>query len=111
MQSILASLQAHKNDIKEADYDKLRSVAKDLGKTLTQRRKSEDKVEAEPAMAEETKVESSSSESEIEIGEEAREQAERKVDSFDMELAAMKREAKQVVEVDSDDEVKQRELH
>ena len=45
------------------------------------------------------------------IPEEVREQAERKIDSFDMELAAMKREAKQVVEVDSDDEVKHRELH
>jgi hypothetical protein len=35
MQSILASLQAHKNDIKEADYSKLKSVAKDLGKAPT----------------------------------------------------------------------------
>jgi len=59
-----------------------------------------------PVTKEDRKTESSNSDSEDDIPEEVREQAERKIDSFDMELAAMKREAKQVVEVDSDDEVK-----
>jgi Spy/CpxP family protein refolding chaperone len=48
MQSILASLQAHKDDIKDADYGKLRSIAKDLGKTVIQRRKSDEKIQELP---------------------------------------------------------------
>ena len=110
----MASLQAHKDDIKEKDYDKFQSVAKDLGKDLAKPRIYEKKEEependADQVHEEEREIDDGNV---PEIDQEVRDKVEVDFDQMKMALSIMKRELKenQREEIDSDEEVKQREL-